>query len=106
MIPIPEVKDVDIAFGNIDHLPKWEDIPEEFRKGRTTWNKLFAHVFYGQSGEAELEGKDGVDVRKAGRAIRAIMVSFQPKHEHKDAGCAYLMSQWFKSWSLDGKPQT
>lgn len=106
MIPIPEVKDVDIAFGNIDHLPKWEDIPEEFQKGRSTWNRLFSGMFYGLKGDAEVTPKEGVDATKAGRAIRAIMVSFQPKHEHKEAGCAYLMSQWFENWSLDGKLQT
>ena len=31
-----------------------------------------------------------------GLAIAAILASFEPKHEHKEAGAAYLLSQWFE----------
>jgi hypothetical protein len=39
---------------------------------------------------------EGIDPAKAMRHLRAILGSFEPKHEHKEAGVAYLMSQWFK----------
>lgn len=36
MSDIPEMNDIDIAFGNIKHMPKYEDIPVDFRNGKTT----------------------------------------------------------------------
>lgn len=100
---VPEVSDVDIAFGSITHLPKWEDIPEEFKElhAPSKWNKLFTKLFYGHGASGEVIPKEGIDPMKAGRVIRAIMVSWAPKHEHKMAGCMYLMSQWFEDWKQD-----
>jgi len=43
----------------------------------------------------ELEPKEGIDPYKSGRHIMAIMRSYAPKHEHKIAACAYLMSRFF-----------
>jgi len=40
---------------------------------------------------------DGIDQNKALRHIKAILGSFEPKHEHKEAAAAYLLSLWFKS---------
>lgn len=106
MLQVPDVTGADVAFGKIDHLPKWEDIPEEFKKGRTQWNDLFRILFYEGGKGLNIKPREGVDANKALQAIRAIMVSFQPKHEHKDAGCAYLFSEWFTDWSIDGKSKT
>ena len=45
---------------------------------------------------ATFKAKDGVDNKKAMAAISAILRSFDPKHEHKEAGVAYLFSEWFE----------
>jgi hypothetical protein len=92
-----EVSDVDIAFGGRTNelLPPVEDIPEEFWKGHTKWNKLIDDVFYGRNLNGEIYEKEGIDVHSAARHIKAILASFQPKHEHKMAGCAYLASRFF-----------
>ena len=37
----------------------------------------------------------GVDFKQAHAHISVILGSFEPKHEHKIAGCAYLESMWF-----------
>lgn len=98
-----EVDDVTIAFpANIMHLlPKMEEIPEEFHHRNTKWNRFIDDLFYGKvPSNTVIHEVDGVDPVLAGRHIRAILGSFEPKHEHKSAGCAYLCSLWFTS--IDG----
>lgn len=101
MIQVPEINDASMAFGNIDHLPKWEDIPEQFKNmsRQTYWNKFVSQWFFNGLTEeslAALSPKAGVDKNKALRAVSAILGSWAPKHEHKEAGTAYLMSEWFE----------
>ncbi|RTL05703.1 hypothetical protein EKK58_07365 [Candidatus Dependentiae bacterium] len=100
MIPVPELKAVDLAFGNIDHLPAMKDIPEEFHdrydnihcKFISSW---FFNGFSAAEQKAKIEPREGVDKNEARMAIAAIMRSYAPQHEHKIAGCGYLLSQWF-----------
>lgn len=42
-----------------------------------------------------LTAKPGVDAHKALRAIKAVLGSYEPKHEHKEAACAFMLSEWF-----------
>lgn len=101
MIPVPEVTQVDLAFGNTKHLPAMKDIPEEFRRGSTKWNHITSRWFFsGLPKETEFKPKPGVDANKALRAVGAILVSFEPKHEHKDAGVSFLLSEWFEDIKL------
>jgi hypothetical protein len=44
----------------------------------------------------ELIPKEGIDKIKALKAITSILRSFEPKHEHKEAGAAFLLSEWFE----------
>lgn len=100
---IPETTGVALAFGDTTYLPKWEDIPEEFKERKTKWNKLFSRIFYSGSHGIQFKMGDPHDFPKVIRALKAIMISFEPKHEHKEAGVAYLMSQWFEDWSESGE---
>lgn len=102
MIPVPDVGDIQLVFGSYHFTPAWEDIPEEFKQGHTQWNKLFQEIFYKGVPPGSIEPKEGVDAGKAGRAIMAAIASRALKHEHKEAGVAYLLSQWFKEWTPDG----
>ena len=96
---VPDLDGLDVACGNIKHLPKWDSIPEEFR---AHWQHPLARVmeslFFrgGSMAEHGYVPRPGIDAGKATRAIGAILVSFQPKHEHKIAGAAYLASMWFE----------
>lgn len=92
------VSDLDVVFGNCKGLmPEMGSIPNEFRHGSGgKWNKVFQDFFYLGAKDIKWTPKDGVDARSAARHIRAIMGSFEPKHEHKEAACAYLMSLWFE----------
>jgi hypothetical protein len=46
--------------------------------------------------------REGVDAKAAWRHCAALLRSFEPKHEHKEAGVAYLMSQYFESATWEG----
>jgi hypothetical protein len=109
MLPIPEIKDVDVAFGNIDHLPKREDLPEDFRRNWHRESQPFCRAisqwFYKgatfENGKLTIDGvtfapKEGVDAGKALRAIKAVMGSWSPQHEHKIGGCGFMLSEWFE----------
>jgi hypothetical protein len=100
MIPVPDVKAVDVAFGNIDHLPKWEEIPDKFKcmfeQIREPHCKLFSRWFYEGITIADFgTPREGVNADKAVAALGAIMKSYAPKHEHKEAGVAMLIHEWF-----------
>jgi len=99
MITVPDMKAVDLAFGNIDHLPAKEAIPEQFWRGNTKWNNLTSQWFFKGLDKPTVDKlipKPNVDKQKALRAIQAILASWQPKHEHKEAGVAFLFSEWFE----------
>lgn len=112
MFPIKEVSDVMLAFpaGVVreGYLPAWDDIPKEFKdRGNNKWRDLFSKLFLtgGQSGmDLYLQAKSDADIGKAWRHINACMGSFEPKHEHKEAGVAFLFSEWFEDY--EWKPKT
>lgn len=100
MLPIPELTDVDVAFAAnaLDWMPPMEDIPDEFKSfpGGTVWNEIGRTWFYhGLPKEVEFFPKEGVDAKKAFRAVQATLGSFASKHEHKEACVAFMLSEWF-----------
>lgn len=106
-LPIP-VTDLEIAFPvSVRHLiPPYEEIPSEFKKvNGTKWNQLFNEWFFDGVSSLRLKPKDGINKSDAMRHIKCIMGSFQPKHEHKEAAVAYLMSLWFEdaTWLQERK---
>lgn len=102
MFPVAEIDGVTAAFPtHVSHLmPKMSEIPEEFHRGRTVWNRLVSQWFFCGVKNLQLTPKDGIDKAAALRHVQTVMRSFEPKHEHKEAACAYLLSQWFTdpSW--------
>src|SRR5580704_11065350 len=79
-------------------LPAWADIPDEFRgdRGRSNpWCSVVMEWFNNGLNPVRFKAKDGIDSNDAWRHLGACLKSRQPKHEHKVAGVAYLMSQWF-----------
>jgi hypothetical protein len=94
------VSDVMMAFpANVipDYLPPSMEIPDEFWQYDDSWtNELFQDWFYGGLKDPKFYPKPGIDAEMAYRHIRAVMGSFQPKHEHKVAGCRYMLDTWFE----------
>ena len=97
MFTIASIDDATLAFpASVRHLmPAQADIPDEFRRHSNRWNRLFSDWFFLGLESLELTPKEGVDKAKALRHIRAVMGSFEPKHEHKEAAVAYLLNEWF-----------
>lgn len=93
-----EITDVELAFPTAvkGKLPDYSEVPEEFKKNDNPWVKLFEKMFYEGLQDPKFYGKDGINPEKAYRHIRYVMGSWEPKHEHKTAGVAYLMSLWFQ----------
>jgi hypothetical protein len=105
MLAIPELTAADVAFGGIKHMPKYETLPADFKRhnGNDYVKAVSAWFFDGAKplpNGIAIDGKmftakAGVDPVKALRAIRAVLGSFEPKHEHKEAACAFMLSEWF-----------
>jgi hypothetical protein len=97
------VSDVDAAFGGqaMKILPKWKDIPSEFKSMGNQWSQWAARWFFKGLTHYPVP-RDGIDLHAAMRNLATVQRSFEPKHEHKEAGVAYLASLWFTS--PDGEP--
>ena len=99
MLEIPTVTWADSVWGK-NLLPPMKDIPEGFKgyhgnSETAPYIKFVEHAFFKGSDMDGLTEKAGVDRVAAIRAIRACMKTWVPKHEHKIAGCAYMLSEWF-----------
>lgn len=94
-----EVTALDMTFpGDVSHLlPRWTEIPADFRAypAKSPFVEYVEGWFYKGADPTRLKTKEGIDRQAAFRHCRAIMGSYQPKHEHKIAGVAYLLSLWF-----------
>ncbi|WP_145142117.1 hypothetical protein [Paenibacillus sp. Y412MC10] len=93
-----EVNELDLTFGGDMKklLPPMNEIPTEFQRGQTKWNKLINKWFFTGLKKLDVKPREGVDRQKALNHVSAIMRSFEPSHEHKEAACSYLMSQFFE----------
>jgi hypothetical protein len=107
MYPIPELNDFDIVFPTkaLQILPPYKDIAEEFKRDSNKWVKVAHDWFYCGLKEDKWKPKDGVDQNKALRVIQACLGDFSPSQEHKMAGVAFLLSEWFDDVTYTrGKP--
>lgn len=104
VLPIPEISDLDVAFGvdALKWMPPMDEIPAEFKvqgfgPKSPEWNRIVSRWFFnGLPATTKFVAKDGVDGKAALRVIKATMGSFEPKHEHKEACCAYMLASWFE----------
>lgn len=105
MMKIPELSDMDVMCGDIKHMPKFETLPDKFQDfcnnlycdAVANWSYSGGNMFLtgvAISGDI-FTAKDGVDSTKALRAIKAVLGSWEPKHEHKLAACGFMLSEWF-----------
>lgn len=94
-LPIPVTK-ADTVFGGKckDILPKWEDIPDEFKAQSNPWCQWQSNWFFHGLANNPIP-KEGTDGDLAMANLQCVQGSFEPKHQHKQAGVAYLASLWF-----------
>jgi len=78
-------------------IPEMEAIPEEFFYGGqgNPYVQRTIEWFYQGTDKSRFRAKEGIDAGTAFGHLGALLASFDLKHEHKIAGVAYLMSQWF-----------
>lgn len=101
MLPVPEVSDLDLAFPANPPLPAVQDIPEEFKRNpRNLFVRMADHLFSHGDVQGFPDGKhltlvEGLDPEKVQRAVLCCLRSYAPKHQHKIAGVAYMLSNWF-----------
>ena len=88
---------LDLIFGKTKGLPKYEGIPNNFKENYNgnQWVALVNDLFFSGLKEIKLFPKEGVNKEEAFKHIVALLRSWEFKHEHKEAGCAYLFSQYF-----------
>lgn len=100
-----EVTDAQMAFpasvlGPL--MPAEEDIPEEFWGTHNPWACIASSWFmHGLPANVEFHMKDGIDGQTAFDHLRCILGSYEPKHQHKIAAVAFLLSTWcteVKNW--------
>ncbi len=86
--PIPKFSDIHMAFGaEINSYFDRYRLPEVPKKYRDQASKIF---FEG----GKIEVGDDVNKDDANRAIRAVLCSFAPAHEAKEATVAYALWCW------------
>jgi hypothetical protein len=96
----PEVTRLDIAFGNSNVPEGLLELAKEkgFYNGNTKANDLFSKWFFSGLDTAP-EYKEGIDKEKAQKAMNwacCFMRSFEPKHEEKEAICAFIFDECLK----------
>jgi hypothetical protein len=103
MFPIRKgIKNVDIAFaGRVDGMLPPRPIADYPR--RRELETLVQDWF--SSGLTKLTAKprEGVDGAEALAHLRYCMRSYEPKHEHKIEGVAFLINEWFEEFSATVK---
>lgn len=105
-----DFSDIDLAFPAraLEHMPAYEDIPDEYKNSGKWYAKVWSHLFFEGLDDIQFSPKDeswdAQDVRRAWRHLNVILRSFAPKHEHKEAALAYLTDEWFAAvrWKRKG----
>jgi hypothetical protein len=83
------------GFSNVyDKMPEWQVIDRGVLN-KTKFVKFIEDWFFSGVNVLKALPKDGINKDEALGHIAGIMRSWQPKHEHKTYGCAYLMALWF-----------
>lgn len=77
-------------------MPVWEEIPVIFRSFRgNEWTEFVDEWFFHGWPKRGLYSNGDIDPEKAYLHADTVMRSYQPKHEHKIAAVAWLLSRWF-----------
>lgn len=78
----------------MEMMPAYKDIPKDYPERRKYMSIISDWFFNGAKGKVFIP-RPGVKEMEALAHISCIMRSFEPKHEHKIEGCAWLLNEWF-----------
>lgn len=117
-VPVDKIRMAFPASVMADLMPAAEDIPEEFwhdapgewveappgYKGRTVDGQCYmtdgwvaiANSWFGSGlpPDVEFHMKEGIDGQTMFNHMHCILGSYEPKHQHKIAAVAFLLSEW------------
>lgn len=86
-------------------MPPMKDIPDEFKRwSENPFVRLQSEWFFNGLKKWPLKVRSGIDQHAALAHLNAIQRSWEPKHEHKVAAVAYLMSLWFEAPDAEARP--
>lgn len=107
MYPIQEVEFAKMVFpaNVLDMMPPYQEIPDEFKRSSNPWARIVSAWFFKGFDTRRLTPKEGIDKQKALCHIRTVLGSWEPKHEHKEAGCAFLLNEWFEPLEAEPAPR-
>lgn len=91
----PKVSGADMVFPTFNTIPDLLKEAEKrgFLHGNTPYNRAFSTLFF-DGGRVQFKKDIPEDFKQTAWAYcRAFMASWEPKHEHKEAVCAMLMSE-------------
>jgi hypothetical protein len=91
----PKPDDIDMAYSTYNTIPELleEAKTRKFLDGRTAYNKLFSDLFFLGGKVIFKKNIDELKRNEIWSYCLAFMRSWAPKHEHKEAICAMLMSE-------------
>lgn len=91
----PKVDGLSMAFPTFDTIPELleEATNRGFLNSHSSYNDLFSKLFF-SGGKVVFKKNISEEFKtQAWAYCRGLMGSFSPKHEHKEAVCAMLMSE-------------
>lgn len=86
-------------------LPPKNNIPKEFFDCNNKWTSLANDWFFCGIAKSRFIPKENIDLYTALKHLSACLRSYEPQHEHKEAGVGYLMSLWFDESTLNKNRQ-
>jgi len=96
MFPVKQgLTKIDIAFptGVLECMPELSSIGAYDKK--RDYERVISDWFYVGLKSLDVVPREGVNQGAAIAHIKWVMGSFEPKHEHKIAACAWLLNEWF-----------
>lgn len=95
---IPEVSDADIAFPSRwrELLPPYNQLSKEDHNFNDPFHDAVSSLFFsgGRLSDYGIFPKEGNDLKKIMRYMRATLGDWGPKHEHKIGGIAHMLRKW------------
>lgn len=107
--PVPDVTDLDVAFGaKASAYLTREQMGDDFYGDRNEFTRHASSLFFngGHVLPAGRRWKTGIDRVKAARAIKALLCSFDPKHEIKIGTVGFALSEWTEPGEAEVRPLT
>jgi len=94
---VDSITDDDLELSTVKLLPKWDDIPADFRSGNLYTQLARARLLDYPMPSISIRFLPGFDDEGAckaiDRCITAHLRSFAPRNEHRIAGVGYMLAQ-------------